>query len=64
AVVITLSARTPEQDPRFAWVARADGDPLLRYRVNPELPGAARVRSLTSEVTLTNIVGPMQQRNP
>jgi prepilin-type N-terminal cleavage/methylation domain-containing protein len=60
SVIVTLSARTPEQDPRFAWVPGAAGNPAqgiapTRYRVNPALPGAARVRTLTSEIFLPNV---------
>jgi hypothetical protein len=60
SVIVSLSARTPEQDPRFAWVEGAQGNPATglaptRYRVNPDLPGAARVRTLRSEIQLPNV---------
>ena len=55
SVLISLSGRIPEQDDRFRWVTRADGAPLTRYRVNPRLPGAARVRTSSTEVFLTNL---------
>lgn len=60
SVIVTLSARTAEQDPRFPWVPDAAGDPArgiapTRYRVNTNLPGAARVRTLTSEIFLPNV---------
>ena len=51
---VTLSARTAEQDPRFPWVAPQVGAPLGRYRVNPALPGAARVRTMRQEIHLPN----------
>ncbi|MBK8171320.1 MAG: prepilin-type N-terminal cleavage/methylation domain-containing protein [Sandaracinaceae bacterium] len=54
-VLVSLSARTPEQDPRFPAFARAAGDPLTRFRVNPALQGAARVRTLQTEVFTPNI---------
>jgi type II secretory pathway component PulJ len=53
--IVTLSARTPEQDPRFIWLARAVGQPLTRYQFNPAIPGAARVRTLRSEILVPNV---------
>ncbi len=55
SVIVSLSARTAEQDPRFPWAARAAGTPLTRYRVNPALAGAARVRTITDEILLPNV---------
>lgn len=60
SVIVTLAARTPEIDPRFAWVAEAAGNlangvPPTRYRPNSDLPGAARVRSMRTEIFLTNV---------
>lgn len=55
SMFITLSGRTAEQNDRFPWVTRATGAPLTRYRVNPRLSGAARVRSASSEVFLPNL---------
>ncbi len=55
--IVSLSARTADQDPSFRYLARAAGDPLTRFKVtvNAAYPGAARVRSLTSEVQLSNL---------
>ncbi len=54
-VFASLSARGAAQDPRFIWVARGAGDPLTRYRANAALPGAARVRTLRTEIALPNL---------
>ncbi|MGE0785015.1 MAG: PilW family protein [Sandaracinaceae bacterium] len=61
SAIVTLAARTPEQDPRFPWPdtwtgGRPGGTPLNRYQVFPARPGAARVRVLTTEVQLPNLV--------
>lgn len=56
SVIVSLAARTPEQDPRFPWVARSAGDPLTRFSVFPTQPGAARVRQLTTEILAPNLV--------
>jgi hypothetical protein len=61
SVIVSLSARTAEQDPRFPWDPTGAGNPLLglaptRYRANPNLPGAARVRTLRTEVFLPNLI--------
>jgi prepilin-type N-terminal cleavage/methylation domain-containing protein len=55
SVLISLSGRIAEQDDRFRWVNRPLGAPLTRYRVNPRLPGAARVRTASTEVFLSNL---------
>lgn len=55
SVIISISARTPEQDINYKFVRRPTGAPLTRYRVNPTLPGAARVRTIVSEALLPNI---------
>lgn len=60
SVIVTLSARTPEIDPRFQWVESAKGNvltgaPPTRYKVDPDRPGASRVRTLRSEIFLTNV---------
>lgn len=57
SAIVSLSARTADQDPTFRYLARADGEPLTRFKVtvNGAYPGAARVRSLTSEVQLSNL---------
>ena len=57
SVTISLSGRTPDQDPRFQFVPRASAnDPLTRFRPNPGLPGASRVRTLRTEVGLPNLI--------
>ena len=56
SVLFSISAHTPDQDPTFPWVARAAGDPLTRFRVNPAMPGASRVRTIRSEVTTPNLL--------
>ncbi len=63
SVVVTLAARTAEQDPRFPWVPTGAGNPALgvppsRYRVHgggSGFQGAARVRSLRAEIVLPNL---------
>ena len=57
SVIIALSGRTADQDPSFPYVVRGVGQPLTRFKVavNAAYPGAARVRSLTSEVQLSNL---------
>lgn len=56
ALAVRLSVRDRTQDPDFGWSARsAATDPLTRFRVFANQPGAARVRTLTSEIELTNI---------
>jgi hypothetical protein len=54
SAIVTLSVRTPEQDPRFPWVTRAAGDPITRYRFQATA-GAARVRTLRAEIPLSSI---------
>lgn len=56
ALVVTLGARTPEQDADFPWVAPVATDPLSRFRVFATRPGAARVRTATAEISLPNLV--------
>lgn len=59
--VVSLAARTPEQDTRFPWpdswsAGRPPGAPLNRYRVFNDRDGAARVRSLVTEVQMPNLI--------
>lgn len=59
SLLISLAARTPEQDRRFPWPyggARPTGTALNRFVVFPGQPGAARVRQLTTEVMMPNMV--------
>ncbi|QQR91118.1 MAG: prepilin-type N-terminal cleavage/methylation domain-containing protein [Myxococcales bacterium] len=56
SAIVRLSARTPFQDARFPWVARASGAPLTRYRANASAAGAARVRTIETEIFMPNMV--------
>ncbi|MEQ8459084.1 MAG: prepilin-type N-terminal cleavage/methylation domain-containing protein [Sandaracinaceae bacterium] len=61
SIIASLAARTPEQDRRFPWptswgAARPVGQPLNRFRVFTDRQGAARVRQLTTEVQMPNLV--------
>jgi prepilin-type N-terminal cleavage/methylation domain-containing protein len=53
SAVISLSVRTPAEDSRFPFVAGAPA--LTRYELDPSVPGAARVRTSTIEVLLSNV---------
>ena len=56
SIIVRLSVRDRDQDPSFGWVARASAaDPLTRLRVFADRPGAARVRTVTTEVALPNL---------
>jgi prepilin-type N-terminal cleavage/methylation domain-containing protein len=56
SLTFRLSVRDRAQDPDFGWIQRAGANqPLSRFRVNAAMPGAARVRTATSEITLINI---------
>lgn len=56
SLTFRLSVRDRAQDPDFGWRARAGAnEPLARFRVNAAMPGAARVRTATTEVNLINI---------
>ncbi len=56
SVTFRLSIRERDQDPAFGWVPRTSAvDPLGRFRVFDNRLGAARVRSVTTEVTLPNL---------
>jgi prepilin-type N-terminal cleavage/methylation domain-containing protein len=60
-VVASLAARTPGQDARFPWPddwagGRPSNAPLNRFKVFPGQDGAARVRQLTTEITMPNMV--------
>jgi type II secretory pathway pseudopilin PulG len=55
AISFRLSVRDRTQDPEFGWTPRnAATEPLTRFRVSAVLPGAARVRTATGEVSLVN----------
>lgn len=60
-VIASVAARTPEQDTRFPWPdtwgsSRPATEPLNRYRVFSTRPGAARVRQLTTEIQIPNLI--------
>lgn len=56
SIVVRLSIRDRDQDPSFGWVPRATAaDPLTRFRVFNDRLGAARVRTVTTEVALPNL---------
>jgi hypothetical protein len=57
SAIVSLSGRTGDQDSSFPYIARVAGQPVTRFKVtvNAAYPGAARVRSLTSEVLLSNL---------
>jgi hypothetical protein len=55
-MIVTLSARTPEQDARFTWLAPVAGQTLIsRYQFVNNRPGAARVRTLRAEILVPNL---------
>lgn len=54
SVIVTLSARTADHDREFPWVEREAGQPFSRYQVNPAMSGAARVRTMRTEIFLPN----------
>ncbi len=61
SVIASIAARTPEQDTRFPWpttwgAARPGTAPLNRFQVFPSREGAARVRQLTTEIQLPNLL--------
>lgn len=56
SLIVRLSIRDRDQDPSFGWVQRGSAaDPLTRFRVFNDRPGAARVRTVTTEVALPNL---------
>ncbi len=57
SVIVTLSARTPGVVPQFAFANR-DGGPLTRFRplAGGSVEGAARVRTVQTEIFLPNLV--------
>lgn len=55
SVAISVSARTPEQDDRFPYVARTAGAPLTRFRAFTTRDGASRVRTARAEIMLHSV---------
>lgn len=58
SLIVRLAARTAEQDPRFPFVAPVPGEAMTRFRTNPALAGAARVRTLQTEILVPNVAYP------
>ncbi len=55
SVIVRLTIRDREQDPNFGWVPRTSTDPLTRFRVFADRTGAARVRTLITEIATPNL---------
>jgi len=55
SAIVRLSVRTPMEEPQFLYEARGAGAPLTRYDINTTTPGAARVRTITSEIIMPNV---------
>lgn len=55
SVRISISTRTQEQDPRFAFLPPIAGTAPRSFQFDPTRPGAARVRTMSSEVFLPNL---------
>lgn len=53
--IVRLSIRTAEEDPTFPFIARAAGEPLVRYDLEAGAVGAAHVRTIVAQVELPNI---------
>lgn len=56
ALLVTLGARTREQDRSFPWIAPVAGAPLVRFRVFDGRDGAAHVRTSSAEIGLPNLI--------
>ncbi|AKF03264.1 PilW family protein [Sandaracinus amylolyticus] len=56
ALVVTIGARSRDQDPNFPWAAPVPGAPPVRFRVFSDRVGAARVRTATAEIGLPNLI--------
>lgn len=55
SVIVRLSIRDRDQEPGFGWIARGPAMPLTRFRVFDNRTGAARVRSLVTEIAVPNL---------
>jgi len=55
SLIVRLSIRDREQEPGFGWVARGTTSALTRFRVYDNRTGAARVRSLVTEIAVPNL---------
>lgn len=55
SVIVRLSIRDRDQEPSFGWVQRGSTSALTRFRVFANRIGAARVRSLVTEIAVPNL---------
>ena len=55
SLIVRLSIRDREQEPTFGWVVRGTTSALTRFRVFDTRTGAARVRSLVTEIAVPNL---------
>ncbi len=55
SAIIKISVRTAEEDPDFPFILRLAGAALHRFELNPNVAGAAHVRTIVTEVSLPNI---------
>jgi prepilin-type N-terminal cleavage/methylation domain-containing protein len=55
SLIVRMSIRDRDQDPGFGWVPRGLTAPLTRFRVFDTRIGAARVRSLITEIAVPNL---------
>lgn len=56
SAIIKISVRTAAEDPEFPFLMRTSSDqPLHRFELNPNVQGAAHIRTLVTEVQLPNI---------
>lgn len=55
SVIVRLSIRDRDQEPGFGWVPRGATSALTRFRVFNNRTGAARVRTLVTEIAVPNL---------
>ncbi|MDB4928062.1 MAG: hypothetical protein JWM10_546 [Myxococcaceae bacterium] len=55
SVIVRLSIRDRDQEPSFGWLTRGPTAPLTRFRVFDNRTGAARVRTLITEIAVPNL---------
>ena len=55
SLIVRLSIRDREQEPSFGWVVRGSTSALTRFRIFNNRTGAARVRSLVTEIAVPNL---------
>jgi hypothetical protein len=54
-VIVRLSVRDRDQEPSYGWLTRGPTAPLTRFRVFDNRTGAARVRTLITEIAVPNL---------